>query len=467
MPNAGEKVQALKSQYEAWPYPQVPLLASLPSTHPFELHCAALWDRCGSGSPPARPRLWLAGCGTFQPYVFALANPQAEIVATDLSSASLAIARRRCRLHGLRHVEFAPVDLGCESTWPAGPFDLIECYGVLMNLPDPAATLAALGRRLTRRGVLRLMVYPQFSRARIFQIQRLARLCSLHAGDRTHPSRLRALLRALPRAQSAASRIRRLPRQPQRRRRGRRLPARRRPRLHRLPARRTDRRRRTAAGVLVPPAVGQPDLMAERLQLADRSQSFVLNYLDLWQELRSNFVVCLRAADAPPPERAAAAPHPLFAGSEGGLRHRLRLLRLQLLGGRLPSRTGDGSVRLCAASARALRRGLDGADAAMLQRLSAAGLVLGSAPAAPARPAHTPFPGEPGFLAPGLASAAGRRIRCMRTCSSASSWRSGIRSWRWPISRPRPRAGRRGPNRSSSGRSGSGSRRTRRCSASA
>ena len=77
------KSQVLRAQYEAWPYPHVPLLASLPSTHPFELNAAWLWDRCGSGPAPAKPRIWIAGCGTFQPYAFAVANPTAEIVATS------------------------------------------------------------------------------------------------------------------------------------------------------------------------------------------------------------------------------------------------------------------------------------------------------------------------------------------------------------------------------------------------
>ncbi|MCA8954094.1 MAG: class I SAM-dependent methyltransferase, partial [Planctomycetes bacterium] len=197
---AGAKTTTMQAQYAAWPYPQVPLLASLPSTHPFELHADWLWDRCGSGPAPEQPRIWVAGCGTFQPYAFAVANPHAEIVAGDLSEPSLRIAARRCRLHGRKNVTFAPLDLADESTWPDGEFDLIECYGVLMNLADPLRVLRGLRSRLTAGGVLRLMVYPQWSRSRVFQIQRLARLLGLHANDPSHPSRLRALMKRLPRA---------------------------------------------------------------------------------------------------------------------------------------------------------------------------------------------------------------------------------------------------------------------------
>jgi hypothetical protein len=91
--NAGRQASAVQVQYETWPYPRVPLLASVPSTHPWQLHCEWLWDRCGSGAAPRHPRIWIAGCGTFQPYVFAVANPQADITATDISAPSLDLAR--------------------------------------------------------------------------------------------------------------------------------------------------------------------------------------------------------------------------------------------------------------------------------------------------------------------------------------------------------------------------------------
>lgn len=357
-----EKSKVMKAQYAAWPYPKVPLLASLPSTHPWELHVDWLWDRCGSGPAPQRPRVWIAGCGTFQPYAFAVANPHAEIVATDLSGPSLAIARRRCALHGKRRVRFAPVDLADESTWPDGEFDLIECYGVLMNLADPAAALAGLRRRLTPRGVLRVMVYPQHSRQRVFQVQRLAALLGLHAGDRRHPGALRRFVSGLPKHHPLRF------------------------------AFTTYADSRNDAGVVdgflhagdrgftatqlvgllqgarLQPAFwfhrpwAQPDRMAERLGFSDRAQNFVLDYLDLWQELRSNFVVCARRDDAPAREDQPPRPHPMFGGRAGSLRHRVRLERLRWLGGALPSRTEADDVVLRPAAARALRRGDGCAD---------------------------------------------------------------------------------------------------------
>ncbi|MBK8101089.1 MAG: methyltransferase domain-containing protein [Planctomycetes bacterium] len=403
------KSTIVKQQYEAWPYPHVPLLASVPSTHPWQLHTAWLWDRSGSGVAPERPRIWIAGCGTFQPYVFGLANPRADILATDLSERSLQIARRRCALRRMRHVRFSGCDLTAPSTWPDGTFDLIECYGVLMNLPDPTATLRALGERLTPGGVLRVMVYPHWSRARVFQIQRLARLLGLHAGERSHPALLRSLICRLPKnhplrwafanygdSKNAAGVVDAFLHAGDRGFTGWQLGE-----------------MLAAAGVR--PAFwfhrpwAQPGVMAERLHLQGKSQSFVLGYLDLWQELRGNFVVCLRRDDAPPPIRNDERAHPWFASPQAGLRHRLRLLALRTFGGRIPDRTGDESLRLRGADARAMTAQLDDIDPGARARLREAGLLLGTDAWATEQPAHAHLAGESEFVAAMAAVRVGRR----------------------------------------------------------
>lgn len=396
-----DKSTVMRAQYAAWPYPKVPLLASLPSTHPWELHVSWLWDRCGSGPAPRAPRIWIAGCGTFQPYAFGVANPDAEVVATDLSEPSLAVARRRCAVHRQKHVRFAPVDLADESTWPDGQFDLIECYGVLMNLADPAAALRGLRARLTPGGVLRVMVYPHYSRQRIFQLQRLAKLLGLTANERHHPAVLRSFVKALPRSHPLRY------------------------------AFTTYADSRNDAGVVdgflhagdrgftafqladllqsagLAPAYwfhrpwAQPDRMAEQLGLDGRAQSVVMNHLDLWQELRTNFVVCARRDDAPDAVVQAPTPHPMFAGGQGSLRHRVRLERLRWLGGSVPTRTGDGDVVLRPRAARALR---DGST-----HRGEGALWLGGKDHRVQLPAHEPFAAEERWLEASAALRAGER----------------------------------------------------------
>jgi len=395
------KAEVMKAQYAAWPYPQVPLLAKLPSTHPWELHVSWLWDRCGSGPAPESPRIWIAGCGTFQPYALAVANPKAEIIATDLSEPSLELARKRCSWHGQKNVTFAPIDLADESTWPDGEFDLIECFGVLMNLPDPQATLRGLRKRLTKRGVLRVMVYPHYSRQRIFQVQRVAKLLGLTANERHHPAVLRQFIKKLE------------PNNPLRY------------------AFTTYADSKNDAGVVdgflhqgdrgftafqlgdllhhadLTPAFwfhrpwAQPDRMAERLDLAHTTQSFVLNYLDLWQELRTNFIVCARRSDAPEATIQEPKPHPMFRSDAGGLRHRLRLERLRWFGGSVPTRTGDGQVVLKPQLARDLQN-------ARIKDTDNP-LVLGGRDHRLQLPAHSPFAAEDNWLAHSSALRVGPR----------------------------------------------------------
>lgn len=385
-----EKSTVMKAQYASWPYPQVPLLAKLPSTHPWELHVSWLWDRAGSGPAPKSPRIWIAGCGTFQPYALAVANPDAEIVATDLSEPSLDLARRRCNWHRQKHVRFAPVDLADESTWPDGRFDLIECYGVLMNLPDPQRTLRGLRERLTDGGVLRLMVYPHYSRQRIFQAQRVAKLLGLTANERHHPGVLRQFVKKLERnhplryafttyadSKNDAGVVDGF--------------------LHQgdcgFTAFELGKLMQNAGlepGFWFHRPWAQPDRMAERLGFEGRSQSFVLNYLDLWQELRTNFIVCARRSDAPAPIVQEPVAHPMFQGSARSLRHRVRLERLRWFGGSVPTRTGDGTVVLKPRAARDLSSGRVHANQNPL--------VLGGTSHASRLPAHETFRGEAQWL---------------------------------------------------------------------
>ncbi|MEQ1569418.1 MAG: class I SAM-dependent methyltransferase [Myxococcota bacterium] len=182
--------------YERWPYPDLPLSASIGAADVWQLHADWLRSRAGLGPGPDRPRVWVAGCGAWQCVPIAVGNPQASVLGTDVSDASLAITRQRLDRHHLRNVTLAHHDLDQEP--PAGPFDWIECFGVLMNLADPGAALARIAAALAPDGVVRLMVYPWFGRRRVFQIARIAQLVGLGYVDERHPGWLRALMGSLP-----------------------------------------------------------------------------------------------------------------------------------------------------------------------------------------------------------------------------------------------------------------------------
>ena len=167
---------SVRRHYELYPYPKYPLLASVRRCDAYAGNLAALWSRFNGELPPqAAQRILIAGCGSFAPYPFALANPGVPITALDLSRPSLRRARLHCLLHGLSGVDFLAGDI-CDPTAAGGPFGLIDAFGVLHHLQDPLAGLRLLAGRLAEGGILRVMVYSRYARREEESIRRALRL---------------------------------------------------------------------------------------------------------------------------------------------------------------------------------------------------------------------------------------------------------------------------------------------------
>lgn len=111
-----------------------------------------------------RPRVLVAGCGTGAHAVrVASRYAGAEVLAIDLSRASLAYATVKAAELGQRNLAFAEADLLELGYWDRR-FDLIECSGVLHHLAAPAAGLAALTRVLAPGGLMKLGLYARAAR---------------------------------------------------------------------------------------------------------------------------------------------------------------------------------------------------------------------------------------------------------------------------------------------------------------
>jgi len=121
-------------------------------------------------------RILIAGCGTGDMAVsFAeqFLDSTAEIVAIDLSTASLAIAKARLKKRGLSNVTFHHMSILDLPNAGLGEFDIIECSGVLHHLPDPNAGLAVLAQMLKPDGIMAVMVYAHYGRMSIYLVQEL------------------------------------------------------------------------------------------------------------------------------------------------------------------------------------------------------------------------------------------------------------------------------------------------------
>ena len=198
--------EALAAQYETLPYPERRpedearrLLLGSPS-HLREIDHWVF----GAARPRARPlRVLVAGGGTGDATVMLAEQMRrfgqaGSITQLDRSAASLAIGRARVAARGLdvRFEEGSLLDLPASGL---GPFDYIDCVGVLHHLPDPAEGLRALVAVLAPGGGLGLMVYAPHGRTGVYMVQDALRL--LAPPERTPKERLdlaRRVLRHLP-----------------------------------------------------------------------------------------------------------------------------------------------------------------------------------------------------------------------------------------------------------------------------
>ena len=172
-------IEAIRRHYEQHVYPHYNLLASVRRCDTYALSLPALWGAFNASRPPGEAmRILLAGCGSFSPYPTALANPESEVVALDLSRSSLKRASLHARLHGCRNIRYRTGDLLDPLVEP-GPFGFIDCFGVLHHLPDPVAGLRALAARLAPGGIVRIMVYSRAARREIEAARRALRLAGI------------------------------------------------------------------------------------------------------------------------------------------------------------------------------------------------------------------------------------------------------------------------------------------------
>src|SRR6185369_2840620 len=89
-----------------------------------------------------------------------------EVLAFDLSKASLAYGIRQARRYGIKNLEFVHGDILCVDKL-GERFDVIEAGGVLHHMQEPAAGLRALAAVLNPRGFFRIGLYSRRARHRI------------------------------------------------------------------------------------------------------------------------------------------------------------------------------------------------------------------------------------------------------------------------------------------------------------
>lgn len=165
------------AQYDAFPYPardpadEAKRLITGSPSHPLEIdHFLFAGNRDWS-----RPfRALVAGGGTGDALiqmaqVLASAGKPYEITYLDLSPKAREIAEARALARGLQGITFVTGSLLDAPSM--GPFDYIDCCGVLHHLEDPPAGFKALGQAVSNEGGIGLMVYAPYGRTGVYPLQ--------------------------------------------------------------------------------------------------------------------------------------------------------------------------------------------------------------------------------------------------------------------------------------------------------
>ncbi len=200
--------QLVQSQYEAYPYPErnpadekSRLITGSPSNLA-ELNHYVFGGRRDFSKPLSA---LVAGGGTGDAAIL-LAQQMAdfgipgEVVHLDQSEASQAVARERARVRELENMRFVLGSLLDVTEIAPGPWDYIDCCGVLHHLEDPDAGLAALAGVLAPDGGIGVMVYGALGRIGIYDVQEMMRAIAPpgSADDHARVALTRQLVENLP-----------------------------------------------------------------------------------------------------------------------------------------------------------------------------------------------------------------------------------------------------------------------------
>jgi SAM-dependent methyltransferase len=124
-------------------------------------------------------RVLIAGGGTGDSTVYLaeqLKDTNAEVVYLDFSANSMKIAQERAKNRGLTNITWINDSIFNIPKLKLGKFDYIQCSGVLHHLENPDAGFKILSDALTEDGGVNIMVYAQYGRTGVYQIQEAMRM---------------------------------------------------------------------------------------------------------------------------------------------------------------------------------------------------------------------------------------------------------------------------------------------------
>tara|TARA_X000000368_G_scaffold194820_1_gene153723 strand:+ start:3988 stop:6657 length:2670 start_codon:yes stop_codon:yes gene_type:complete len=118
-----------------------------------------------------KPRVLIAGCGTGQHSIGTATRFEgSEILAVDLSSSSLAYAKRKSDELAIKNVDYMQADI-LHLRKLERQFDIIESVGVLHHMYDPLVGWSELVDCLKQGGLMKIGLYSELAREHIAKIR--------------------------------------------------------------------------------------------------------------------------------------------------------------------------------------------------------------------------------------------------------------------------------------------------------
>jgi len=164
----------VKQQYEENPYPRwvglqlhsrAESIAKVCDQVHIKLHSKNIRDI-------SSPEILVAGCGTGQhPIETASRYSDCQVVAVDLSLASLAYAQRKTRELGLNNLNYLQADI-LELHRLDREFDIIESAGVLHHMDEPMVGWKVLTDLLKPGGLMKIGLYSESARQDIVKVRK-------------------------------------------------------------------------------------------------------------------------------------------------------------------------------------------------------------------------------------------------------------------------------------------------------
>ena len=176
--------------YDNFPYPESPIIEGPPSVLDWRYSLENVYSECiGAISPSLKTgrkiRILDAGCGTgVSTNCLSYLNSNAEIVAIDISSKSLDLAKRRlCKASEYNNsvIQFQEIDLLNFKSNKG--FDYINSIGLLNHIKDPLKGFITLRRSLKEEGIIHLFIYSKYGRSRINLMNQIFRILGLGASQ--------------------------------------------------------------------------------------------------------------------------------------------------------------------------------------------------------------------------------------------------------------------------------------------